>query len=185
MLSEHQCEGGSKAICSPAARTLQQLRGFHTDRRLHVQSACQVAEGDIAAAMAAQIASLNYLLASTSGSRITMASHIRIPASSTTSSTRSQHRARYLRPTPIAPVRRRSLPAQPHYVNVVIAGKHALPQWLTMDAAIVHCTEGVGIWQWASNDQGGEPDVVMACCGDTPTLEVLAAVSILRKACLR
>ncbi|MGB9489542.1 MAG: phosphoketolase family protein [Terriglobales bacterium] len=69
-----------------------------------------------------------------------------------------------------------------HYVNVVIAGKHALPQWLTMDAAIVHCTEGVGIWQWASNDQGGEPDVVMACCGDTPTLEVLAAVSILRKA---
>jgi xylulose-5-phosphate/fructose-6-phosphate phosphoketolase len=67
-----------------------------------------------------------------------------------------------------------------HYVNVVIAGKHALPQWLTIDAAIVHCTEGVGIWQWASNDQGSEPDVVMACCGDTPTLEVLAAVSILR-----
>ena len=67
-----------------------------------------------------------------------------------------------------------------HYVNVVIAGKHALPQWLTIDAAIVHCTEGVGIWQWASNDQGGEPDVVMACCGDTPTLEALAAVSILR-----
>jgi len=68
-----------------------------------------------------------------------------------------------------------------NYVNVVVAGKHALPQWLTMDAAIVHCTEGVGIWPWASNDQGGEPDVVMACCGDTPTLEVLAAVSILRE----
>jgi xylulose-5-phosphate/fructose-6-phosphate phosphoketolase len=68
-----------------------------------------------------------------------------------------------------------------HYVNVVVAGKHALPQWLTMDAAIVHCTEGVGIWQWASNDQDGEPDVVMACCGDTPTLEILAAVSILRE----
>ena len=68
-----------------------------------------------------------------------------------------------------------------HYVNVVIAGKHALPQWLTMDAAVVHCTEGVGIWQWASNDEDGEPDVVLACCGDTPTLEVLAAVSILRK----
>ena len=66
------------------------------------------------------------------------------------------------------------------YVNVVVAGKHALPQWLTMDAAVVHCTEGVGIWQWASNDQGGEPDIVMACCGDTPTLEILAAVSILR-----
>ncbi len=68
-----------------------------------------------------------------------------------------------------------------HYVNVVVAGKHALPQWLTMDAAVVHCTEGIGIWQWASNDQGAEPDVVMACCGDTPTLEILAAVSMLRR----
>jgi xylulose-5-phosphate/fructose-6-phosphate phosphoketolase len=68
-----------------------------------------------------------------------------------------------------------------NYVNVVVAGKHPLPQWLTMDAAVVHCTEGIGIWQWASNDQGSEPDVVMACCGDTPTLEILAAVSILRE----
>ena len=68
-----------------------------------------------------------------------------------------------------------------NYVNVVVAGKHALPQWLTMDAAVVHCTEGIGIWQWASNDQGDEPDVVMGCCGDTPTLEILAAVSILRE----
>lgn len=65
------------------------------------------------------------------------------------------------------------------YVNVVVAGKHPMPQWLTMDQAIIHCTQGIGIWQWASNDQGTEPDVVMACCGDTPTLEVLAAVSIL------
>ena len=68
-----------------------------------------------------------------------------------------------------------------NYVNVVIAGKHALPQWLTMDEAVVHCTEGIGIWNWASNDQGSEPDVVMACCGDTPTLEILAATSILRE----
>ena len=68
-----------------------------------------------------------------------------------------------------------------HYVNVVVAGKHALPQWLSMEAAVVHCTEGLGIWQWASNDQESEPDVVMACCGDTPTLEILAAVSILRQ----
>jgi xylulose-5-phosphate/fructose-6-phosphate phosphoketolase len=68
-----------------------------------------------------------------------------------------------------------------HYVNVVVAGKHALPQWLTMDEAVVHCTQGIGIWRWASNDLDGEPDVVMACCGDTPTLEVLAAVSILRE----
>lgn len=68
-----------------------------------------------------------------------------------------------------------------HYVNVVVAGKHALPQWLTMEQAVAHCTEGLGIWQWASNDQEAEPDVVMACCGDTPTLEILAAVSILRE----
>ena len=68
-----------------------------------------------------------------------------------------------------------------HFVNVVVAGKHPLPQWLTMDAAVVHCTQGIGIWQWASNDQDSEPDVVMACCGDTPTLETMAAVSILRE----
>ena len=72
-----------------------------------------------------------------------------------------------------------------NYVNVVVAGKHALPQWLSMDAAVVHCTEGIGIWQWASNDQDSEPDVVMACCGDTPTLEILAAVAILRRASAR
>jgi xylulose-5-phosphate/fructose-6-phosphate phosphoketolase len=68
-----------------------------------------------------------------------------------------------------------------HYVNVVIAGKHPAPQWLTMDAAVTHCTEGIGIWQWASNDQRDATEVVMACCGDVPTLETLAAVSILRK----
>jgi xylulose-5-phosphate/fructose-6-phosphate phosphoketolase len=66
------------------------------------------------------------------------------------------------------------------YVNVVVAGKHELPQWLNIEDAVIHCTEGLGIWQWASNDQGGIPDVVMASCGDTPTLESLAAVSILR-----
>jgi xylulose-5-phosphate/fructose-6-phosphate phosphoketolase len=68
-----------------------------------------------------------------------------------------------------------------NYVNVVVAGKHALPQWLTIEAAVVHCTQGIGIWPWASNDQDAEPDVVMACCGDTPTLEIMAAVSILRE----
>ncbi|HDZ77868.1 MAG TPA: phosphoketolase family protein [Gammaproteobacteria bacterium] len=68
-----------------------------------------------------------------------------------------------------------------HYVNVVIAGKYQAPQWLSMDAAVKHCTEGVGIWQWASNDQAVAPDVVMVCCGDVPTLETLAAVSILRE----
>lgn len=67
------------------------------------------------------------------------------------------------------------------YVNVVIAGKYQSPQWLTMDAAIAHCTQGIGVWHWAGSDLGTEPDVVMACCGDVPTLETLAAVSILRK----
>jgi xylulose-5-phosphate/fructose-6-phosphate phosphoketolase len=68
-----------------------------------------------------------------------------------------------------------------HYINVVVAGKYQAPQWLSMDAALVHCAKGIGIWQWASNDRDAEPDVVMACCGDVPTLEVLAAVSILRE----
>jgi xylulose-5-phosphate/fructose-6-phosphate phosphoketolase len=68
-----------------------------------------------------------------------------------------------------------------HDVNLVIAGKHPAPQWLTMDAAVKHCAEGIGIWPWASNDQGALPDVVMACCGDVPTLETLAAVSIMRE----
>ncbi|MHB9070711.1 MAG: phosphoketolase family protein [Sedimentisphaerales bacterium] len=68
-----------------------------------------------------------------------------------------------------------------HYVNVIIAGKYQAPQWLTMDAAIEHCTKGIGVWQWASSDKGSQPDVVMACCGDVPTLETLAAVSIFRE----
>jgi len=68
-----------------------------------------------------------------------------------------------------------------NYVNVVVAGKQPAPQWLTMDQAIKHCTAGLGIWEWASNDRGGEPDVVMACCGDVPTIETLAAVELLHE----
>jgi xylulose-5-phosphate/fructose-6-phosphate phosphoketolase len=67
-----------------------------------------------------------------------------------------------------------------HYVNVIVAGKQPALQWLPMDAAIVHCTAGIGIWDWASTDEGSEPDVVMACSGDIPTLETLAAVAQLR-----
>ena len=67
-----------------------------------------------------------------------------------------------------------------HYVNIVVAGKHPAPQWLTMDAAVLHCAAGIGIWEWASNDEGGEPDLVMAAAGDVPTLEILAATAILR-----
>ncbi|MBP7828435.1 MAG: phosphoketolase family protein [Kiritimatiellae bacterium] len=68
-----------------------------------------------------------------------------------------------------------------HYVNVIVAGKQPALQYLDMDAAIKHCTKGIGIWEWASNDRGAEPDVVLACAGDIPTLETLAAVDILRK----
>jgi xylulose-5-phosphate/fructose-6-phosphate phosphoketolase len=67
------------------------------------------------------------------------------------------------------------------YVNVIVAGKQPAPQWLSMDDAIIHCTRGAGIWEWASNDVPGEPDVVMASCGDVPTLESMAAVALLRE----
>jgi xylulose-5-phosphate/fructose-6-phosphate phosphoketolase len=67
-----------------------------------------------------------------------------------------------------------------NYVNVIVAGKQPAPQWLDMDAAVKHCTAGLGIWPWASSDRDGEPDVVMACCGDVPTLETLAAVELLQ-----
>ncbi|MFK5921074.1 MAG: phosphoketolase family protein [Verrucomicrobiota bacterium] len=68
-----------------------------------------------------------------------------------------------------------------NYINVIVAGKQSQPQWLDMDAAIKHCTTGAGIWKWASNDKGGDPDVIMACCGDVPTIETLAAVMLLRQ----
>ncbi|MCC6302925.1 MAG: phosphoketolase family protein [Gammaproteobacteria bacterium] len=67
------------------------------------------------------------------------------------------------------------------FVNVIVAGKQPQPQWLDIDAAVKHCAEGIGIWEWASSDRGGVPDVVMACAGDTPTLETLAAVDLLRQ----
>lgn len=68
-----------------------------------------------------------------------------------------------------------------NYVNVIVASKHPSYQWLSMDEAIKHCTKGIGIWEFASNDSGDNPDIIMACCGDTPTLETMAAISILRK----
>jgi xylulose-5-phosphate/fructose-6-phosphate phosphoketolase len=68
-----------------------------------------------------------------------------------------------------------------NYINVIVAGKQPQPQWLNMDAAVKHCSAGIGIWEWASNDKGGAPDVVMACAGDVPTLEILAAVDFLRQ----
>lgn len=69
-----------------------------------------------------------------------------------------------------------------NYINLTIAGKHNAPQWLTMEEAVEHCSRGISKWEWASNDAGAEPDVVLVCAGDVPTLEVLAATSILRTA---
>src|SRR5512146_1283274 len=66
-------------------------------------------------------------------------------------------------------------------INVIVAGKQPAPQWLGMEEAVRHCTAGIGIWEWASNDRDGEPDVVMACAGDVPTLETLAAVDLLHR----
>ena len=68
-----------------------------------------------------------------------------------------------------------------NYINVIVASKHPRPQWLTMEEAVIHCTKGLGIWKFASNDEGCEPDIVMACCGEGPTLETLAAIKILRE----
>jgi xylulose-5-phosphate/fructose-6-phosphate phosphoketolase len=68
-----------------------------------------------------------------------------------------------------------------NFVNVIVAGKQLQVQWLDMDAAVKHCTTGIGVWEWASSDGGGEPDVVLAAAGDVPTLEILAAVNLLRK----
>jgi xylulose-5-phosphate/fructose-6-phosphate phosphoketolase len=68
-----------------------------------------------------------------------------------------------------------------HYVNVIVAGKQPALDYLSMEDAVIHCTRGIGIWEWASNDSGGEPDVVLGCAGDVPTLETLAAAAILRE----
>ena len=72
-----------------------------------------------------------------------------------------------------------------NYVNVIVAGKQPSPNWLSMDDAILHCARGIGIWPWASSDEAGEPDVVLACAGDVPTLETLAAADILRRRAAR
>ena len=119
----------------------------------------------------------------TSGGRTTTASPTRTRASSTTSSTRRpRSSASTCRPTRTACSRWPTTAcAAAHYVNVIVAGKQPALELPPMDDAVLHCTRGIGIWEWASNDQRGEPDVVMACCGDVPTLETLAAVDLLRQ----
>ncbi len=112
-----------------------------------------------------------------------MASATRTPASSTMSATRKPDIVRvYLPPdaNSLLFVTDHCLKSW-NRINVIVAGKQPEPQWLAMDEAIKHCTAGIGIWEWASNDRGSEPDVVMACAGDVPTLETLAAVDLLHR----
>jgi xylulose-5-phosphate/fructose-6-phosphate phosphoketolase len=142
-----------------------------------------VAEGHIAADLAAEIASLNYLLASHVWRQDHNGFTHQDPGFIDHVMNKKAGVVRvYLPPDAncLLSVMDHCLRSR-HCVNVVIAGKHPAPQWLTMDAAVKHCTEGIGIWPWASNDQDVAPDAVMACCGDVPTLETLAAVSIMRE----
>ena len=165
-------------------RLLLVLRGLHPHHRLDVQPARQVAEGHPAHPLApahrlAQLSPVEPRLAA--GPQ-----RLQPPGSRASSTTWSTRRPRWSgstcrrTPTACSSVTDHCLRSR-NYVNVVVAGKQPAPQWLTMDQAIKHCTAGIGIWPWASNDQGGEPDVVMACCGDVPTLETLAAVDLLRR----
>ena len=165
-------------------RPVQLLRGVHPHRRLDVQPARQVAEGRAPTSPgAARWPRSTTSCRATSGARTTTASPTRTRASSTTWSTRRRRSSgSTCRPTPTA-----CLSVADHclrsrdYVNVIVAGKQPQPDWLDVEEAVDHCTRGLGIWDFASNDHGAVPDVVMACCGDVPTLETLAAVDLLRR----
>jgi xylulose-5-phosphate/fructose-6-phosphate phosphoketolase len=184
MLSEHQCEGWLEGYlltgrhglfnCYEAFIHIVDSMFNQHAKWLKVTRTCPGG---------GPIASLNYLLTSHVWRRTTTASRTRTPASSTTSSTRRpRSSASTCRRTPTACCRSPTTACAAGTTSTSSSpASSALPQWLTMDEAVVHCTEGIGIWEWASNDQGASPDVVMACCGDVPTLETLAAVSILRE----
>ena len=166
------------------ARLLLLLRGVHPHHRLDVQPARQVAEGlQSHPAGGGRSPRSTTCCPATSGGRTTTASATRIPGFIDHVVNKKAEVVRvYLPPDAncLLSVTDHCLRSR-NYVNVVVAGKQPAPQWLTMDEAIKHCAAGLGIWEWASNDRGGEPDVVMACCGDVPTLETLAAVDLLRR----
>ena len=171
MLSEHQCEGWLEGYLLTGRHGLFNCYEafIHIVDSMFNQHAKWL-EGHRAAAVAARhrLAELPARLA-----RLAAGPQRLHPPGPRLPRPRRQQEGRH---RPGLPAAGRQLPAvgfdhclrSRHYVNVVVAGKRAMPQWLTMDAAAVHCTEGIGIWQWASNDQGAEPDVVLACCGDTP-----------------
>ncbi len=183
----------SRSTCARAARGLpahrpprlfQQLRGLYPHRRLHGRAARKVAQSLQPAALAQKIASLNYVLASNVWQQDHNGFTHQDPGFLDHVANKKADVVRLYLP----PDANCLLSCFDHcirsrnYVNVIVASKHPRPQWLTMEQAVKHCTQGIGIWQWASTDEGEEPDIVMACCGDTPTLETLAAVTILREA---
>jgi xylulose-5-phosphate/fructose-6-phosphate phosphoketolase len=142
-----------------------------------------VAEDDRGIPWRRPIASLNYLLPRTSGARTTTASPTRTPGFIDHVVNKKAEIVRvYLPPDAncLLSVADHCLRSR-HYINVIISGKQPALQYLTMEEAIAHCTRGIGIWGWASTDQGQEPDVVLACAGDIPTLEAVAAAAILRE----
>ena len=185
MLSEHQMPGLARRVSADRpARVLLVLRGVHPHHRFDVQSARQVAQGvQSHPAGGGRSRRSTTCCPRTSGARITTASVTRTPGFIDHVVNKKAEVVRvYLPPdaNTLLSVTDHCLRSR-NYVNVIVAGKQPAPQWLTMDQAIKHCTAGIGIWEFASNDKGGEPDVVMACCGDVPTLETLAAVDLLRQ----
>ena len=184
VLSEHQCQGWLEGyLLTGQARALQLLRGVHPHRRLDVQPAREVAEGDARRSRGGGRSRRSTTCSRrTCGARTTTASRTRTRASSTTSSNKKAEIIRvYLPPDAncLLSVADHCLRSR-HYVNVDRRRQAAGAQLPLDGRAVLHCTRGIGIWEWASNDDG-DPDVVMACCGDIPTLETLAAVDILRR----
>ena len=184
MLSEHQCQGWLEGYL------LTGRHGFFScyEAFIHiidfdVQPACQVAEGlqRDRVAQADRLAQLSPIQP-----RLAAGSQRLFPSGPRLHRPRDQQEGRGRARLSAAgrqhpPVGHRPLPAQPQLRQRGRRRQATAPQWLSMDQAIKHCTAGLGIWEWASNDRGGEPDVVMACCGDVPTLETLAAVELLRQ----
>ena len=168
-----------------APRLLHDVRGVRPHRRLDVQPARQVAEGDRARRSpgAAPIASLNYLLTS----HVWRQDHNGFSHQDPGFLDHVVNKKAEVIRVYLPPDANTLLSVMDHclrsrdYVNVIVAGKQPALQYLDMDEAVKHCTAGIGIWEWATNDRGHEPDVVMACCGDIPTLETLAAVDLLRE----
>ena len=186
ILSEHTCQGWLEGyLLTGPARLLHDLRGLRPHRRLDVQPAREVAEGDASEIpWRRPIASLNYLLTSHVWRQDHNGFSHQDPGFIDHVVNKKAEVIRvYLPPDANTLLsRRRPLPARAATTSTsIIAGKQPQLQYLDMDAAIKHCTAGIGIWEWASNDRGSEPDVVMACCGDVPTMETLAAVELLRE----